>query len=211
MKPLEGLVVLDLTRFLAGPYCTLLLGGLGANVIKIEPPQGGEAHRNRAPFGGPNGASMSRQTEDDIGLMVLHRARNKKSITLNLRDPQGTTLFKQLVKKADVVVENFSPGTIDKMGLDYETLRACNPRIILCSISGFGQHGPRRDWRAYDPIIQAASGINSVTGRRSIREKRFEPKAPKNTMNRLAIRRRTNICVTRSGCSENSRTPGMTL
>ena len=164
MKPLEGLTVLDLTRFLAGPYCTLLLGGLGAEVIKIEPPQGGEAHRNRAPFGGPNGASMSRQTEDDIGLMVLHRARNKKSITLNLRDPQGTALFKQLVKKADVVVENFSPGTIDKMGLDYETLHACNPRIILCSISGFGQNGPRRNWRAYDPIIQAASGINSVTG-----------------------------------------------
>ncbi len=164
MKPLEGLTVLDLTRFLAGPYCTLLLGGLGAEVIKIEPPQGGEAHRNRAPFGGPNGASMSRQTEDDIGLMVLHRARNKKSITLNLRDPQGTALFKQLVKKADVVVENFSPGTIDKMGLDYATLQTCNPRIILCSISGFGQNGPRRNWRAYDPIIQAASGINSVTG-----------------------------------------------
>ena len=164
MKPLEGLTVLDLTRFLAGPYCTLLLGGLGAEVIKVEPPQGGEAHRNRAPFGGPNGASMSRQTEDDIGLMVLHRARNKKSITLNLRDPQGTALFKQLVKKADVVVENFSPGTIDKMGLDYATLHAGNPRIILCSISGFGQNGPRRNWRAYDPIIQAASGINSVTG-----------------------------------------------
>ena len=164
MKPLEGLTVLDLTRFLAGPYCTLLLGGLGAEVIKIEPPQGGEAHRNRAPFGGPNGASMSRQTEDDIGLMVLHRARNKKSVTLNLRDPQGTALFKQLVKKADVVVENFSPGTIDKMGLDYATLHACNPRIVLCSISGFGQNGPRRNWRAYDPIIQAASGINSVTG-----------------------------------------------
>ncbi len=164
MKPLEGLVVLDLTRFLAGPYCTLLLAGLGADVIKIEPPQGGEAHRNRAPFAGPRGASMARQTEDDIGLMVLHRARNKKSITLNLRDPQGTALFKQLVKKADVVVENFSPGTIDKMGLGYETLRVCNSRIVLCSISGFGQYGPRRAWRAYDPIIQAASGINSVTG-----------------------------------------------
>ena len=164
MKPLEGLVVLDLTRFLAGPYCTLLLGGLGADVIKIESPNGGEGHRNRAPFGGPQGASMSRQTDDDVGLMVLHRARNKKSITLNLRDPQGTELFKQLVKKADVIVENFSPGTIDKMGLSYETLKACNPRIILCSISGFGQQGPRRDWRAYDPIIQAASGISSVTG-----------------------------------------------
>ena len=123
MKPLEGLVVLDLTRFLAGPYCTLLLGGLGADVMKIEPPQGGEAHRNRAPFGGPNGASMSRQTEDDIGLMVLHRARNKKSITLNLRDPQGTALFKQLVKKADVVVENLLGKRVN-----WEMLRrALNP------------------------------------------------------------------------------------
>ena len=164
VKPLEGLVVLDLTRFLAGPYCTLLLGGLGAEVIKIESPDGGEAHRNRAPFAGLQGASMSRQTDDDIGLMVLHRARNKKSVTLNLRKPEGTELFKQLVKKADIVVENFSPGTIDKMGLSCATLQEWNPRIILCSISGFGQEGPRRDWRAYDPIIQAASGINSVTG-----------------------------------------------
>ena len=164
MKPLEGLVVLDLTRFLAGPYCTLLLGGLGANVIKVEPPGRGEPHRQRPPFGGPKGASMTKQTEDDIGLFVLHRARNKKSITLNLRAPEGRDLFKQLVAKADVVVENFSPGTIGKMGLGFPILQACNPRIILCSISGFGQHGPRRDWRAYDPIIQAMSGINSVTG-----------------------------------------------
>ena len=164
MKPLEGLVVLDLTRFLAGPYCTLLLGGLGADVIKIESPSGGEAHRNRAPFAGPNGASMTKQTDEDIGLMVLHRARNKQSITLNLRDDRGTALFKSLVRKADIVVENFSPGTIDKMGLGYETLKECNPRIILCSISGFGQEGPRRDWRAYDPIVQAASGISTVTG-----------------------------------------------
>lgn len=164
MKPLEGLVVLDLTRYLAGPYSTLLLGGLGADVIKIEPPGKGEAHRERPPFGGPKGVSMTKQTDDDVGLMVLHRARNKKSVTLNLRNAEGTELFKQLVTKADIVVENFSPGTIDRMGLGYATLQECNPRIILCSISGFGQNGPRRDWRAYDPIIQAASGISSVTG-----------------------------------------------
>lgn len=164
MKPLQDLIVLDLTRFLAGPYCTLLLGGLGAEVIKVEPPGRGEAHRYRAPWAGRRGAGMERQDEDDIGLMVLHRARNKKSITLNLRDPHGTDLFLQLAARADVVVENYSPGTLDKMGLGYATLRAANPRIVLCSISGFGQHGPRRDWRAYDPIVQAASGISSVTG-----------------------------------------------
>ena len=164
MKPLQDLVVLDLTRFLAGPYCTLLLGGLGAEVIKVEPPGKGEGHRDRPPYGGPQGASLTKQTDDDIGLMVLHRARNKKSVTLNLRSPQGTQLFKQLCTKADIIVENYSPGTMEKMGLDFPTLQAINPRIILCSISGFGQTGPYSKWRAYDPIIQAMSGINSVTG-----------------------------------------------
>ena len=164
MKPLQDLVVLDLTRFLAGPYCTLLLGGLGAEVIKIEPPGKGEGHRDRPPYGGPQGASLKKQTDDDIGLMVLHRARNKKSVTLNLRSPEGTELFNQLCAKADIIVENYSPGTLDKMGLSFATLQAINPRIILCSISGFGQTGPYSEWRAYDPIIQAMSGINSVTG-----------------------------------------------
>ena len=164
MKPLQDLVVLDLTRFLAGPYCTLLLGGLGAEVIKVEPPGKGEGHRDRPPYGGPQGASLEKQTDDDIGLMVLHRARNKKSVTLNLRSPEGTELFKQLCAKADIIVENYSPGTMDKMGLSFATLQTINPRLILCSISGFGQTGPYSEWRAYDPIIQAMSGINSVTG-----------------------------------------------
>lgn len=164
MKPLQDLVVLDLTRFLAGPYCTLMLGGLGAEVIKVEPPGKGEGHRDRPPYAGPQGASLTKQTDDDIGLMVLHRARNKKSVTLNLRSPKGTELFKQLCAKADIIVENYSPGTMEKMGLSFSTLQAINPRIILCSISGFGQTGPYSRWRAYDPIIQAMSGINSVTG-----------------------------------------------
>jgi formyl-CoA transferase len=163
MKPLSGLVVLDLTRFLAGPYCTLLLGGLGAEVIKIEPPKG-EDQRFRPPFAGPKGASIKKQTEEDIGLSFLHRARNKKGLTLNLRHPQGKELFLQLCEKADVVVENFAAGTMERMELGFPVLQARNPRLILCSISGFGQHGPRREWRAYDPIIQAVSGITSVTG-----------------------------------------------
>lgn len=164
VKPLHGLVVLDLTRFLAGPYCTLLLGGLGAEVIKVESPDGRESHRNRPPYGGPHGASLTKQTEDDISLSILHRSRNKKSVTLNLRHPEGKALFRQLCAQADVLVENFAPGTLERMGFGFPVLQACNSRLILCSISGFGQRGPHREWRAYDPIIQAASGITSVTG-----------------------------------------------
>ena len=164
MKPLDGVVLLDLTRYLAGPYCTLLLGGLGAEVIKVEPPGMGDSYRDRPPFGGPKGASLTRETEDDIGLMILHRARNKKSITLNLRCSEGTDLFRQLSTKSDVIVENFLPGTLEKMGIGFPILQAWNPRLILCSISGFGQQGPYREWRAFDPIIQAMSGISAVTG-----------------------------------------------
>jgi crotonobetainyl-CoA:carnitine CoA-transferase CaiB-like acyl-CoA transferase len=164
VKPLEGLVVLDLTRYLAGPYCTLLLGGLGAEVIKVEPPGTGDAYRERPPFGGPKGAHLARQTDEDIGLMILHRARNKKSVTLNLRHPEGLALLRRLCATADVLVENFLPGTLDTMGLGFATLQAWNPRLVLCSISGFGQGGPYREWRAFDPIVQAMSGISSVTG-----------------------------------------------
>jgi formyl-CoA transferase len=163
MKPLEGVVVLDLTRFLAGPYCTLLLAGLGAEVIRIEPP-GGDEYRQRSPFGGPKGASLERQTDDDIGLTVLHRWRNKKSVTLNLRSAAGVELLLKMCARADVVVENYLPGTLDRIGLGFPKLEAANPRVILCSISGFGQHGPYRDWRAFDPIVQAMSGVSSITG-----------------------------------------------
>jgi formyl-CoA transferase len=162
--PLQGLLVLDLTRYLAGPYCTLLLGWLGAEVVKVEPPGSGDSFRQRPPFGGPRGVSLTRETEDDIGMAMLHRARNKKSITLNLRSPDGVELLKRLCARADVVVENFAPGTLEAMGLGFPVLQAQNPRLILCSISGFGQDGPYREWRAYDPVIQAMSGIASVTG-----------------------------------------------
>ena len=164
MKPLEGLIVLDLTRFLAGPYCAMLLGGLGAEVIKVEAPEGEESFRNRPPYGGKMGAGLKKQADDDISLSVLHRGRNKKSITLNLRHPEGKALFLQLCAKADVLVENFAAGTLERMGFGFPVLQECNPRLILCSISGFGQSGPRRAWRAYDPIIQAAAGVVSVTG-----------------------------------------------
>ena len=163
MKPLEGIVVLDLTRFLAGPYCTLLLAGLGADVIRVEPP-GGDQYRERSPFGGAKGANLSRQADDDIGMTVLHRWRNKKSVTLNLRDPRGVEMLLKMCARADVLVENYLPGTLERMGLGYPTLEAANPRLVVCSISGFGQTGPNRDWRAFDPIVQAMSGVSSVTG-----------------------------------------------
>lgn len=163
MKPLEGLVVLDLTRYLAGPYCTLLLGGLGAEVIKVEPP-GGDSYRSRPPFGGPKGASLRQQTPEDIGMTILHRARNKKSVTLNLRCPEGLELFQRFCVRSDVIVENFAPGTLEEMGFGFQVLQAWNDRLILCSISGFGQQGSHRQWRAYDPIIQAMSGISGITG-----------------------------------------------
>ncbi|MFP6681974.1 MAG: CoA transferase [Gammaproteobacteria bacterium] len=169
-KPLEGLRVLDLTRYLAGPYCTMLLGGLGAEVIKIERPGRGDIYRNRAPFGGPMGVSSSRQTPQDVGLGLVHRARNKKSITLNLHESEGQEILRSLCKNIDVVVENYSPGIMADMGCDYETLKVLNEKIIVCSISGFGQNGPLRDWRAYDPIAQAMGGIMAITG--------FADKAP---------------------------------
>jgi formyl-CoA transferase len=161
---LDGLVVLDLTRFLAGPYSTLLLARLGAEVIKVEPPGTGDPFRDRPPFAGPRGVSLTRQTDEDISVAMLHRARGKKSITLNLKSPEGVGLFKRLCVGADIVVENFAPGALERMGIGFPVLQASNRRLILCSISGFGQRGPYREWRAYDPIIQAMSGISSVTG-----------------------------------------------
>ena len=163
VKPLHGVVVLDLTRYLAGPYCTLLLAGLGAEVIRVES-SSGDPYRDRPPFGGPNGMSDTRQTAGDMPYTILHRARGKKNVTLNLRSPAGVDLFRRLCTHADVVVENYLPGTMDKMGLGFPVLRALNERLILCSISGFGQNGPYRDWRAFDPIVQAMSGMSSITG-----------------------------------------------
>ena len=132
-------------------------------MIRIEPP-GGDEYRRRPPFGGPQGAHLTRQTDADLGMTVLNRWRDKKSVTLNLRDPGGIDLFLRLAARADVVVENFLPGTLGKIGLGFPVLEAANPKIVLCSISGFGQRGPYREWRAFDPIVQGMSGVSSITG-----------------------------------------------
>ncbi|RLG75857.1 MAG: CoA transferase [Thermoprotei archaeon] len=150
--PLHGIRVLDLTKVLAGPFCTMILADLGAEVIKIERPGVGDDSRFFTPF-------IKGQSAYFININ-----RGKKSIVINLKNPKGKELFLKLVEKADVVVENFKPGTMEKLGLSYDMLKKVNPRIIYASISGFGQYGPYRDRLAYDLIAQAMGGIMSITG-----------------------------------------------
>ncbi len=150
--PLAGIRVLDLTRVLAGPFCTMLLADLGAEVVKIERPEGDDA-RQFGPFL-PSGESA----------YFAGINRGKKSIVLDLKSETGRATFLRLVEKADVVVENFRPGTMEAFGLGGERLRAVNPRLIFASVSGFGRTGPYRRRPAYDIIVQALGGLMSVTG-----------------------------------------------
>ncbi|HSU91368.1 MAG TPA: CaiB/BaiF CoA-transferase family protein [Sporolactobacillaceae bacterium] len=152
-KPLGGVRVLDLTRVLAGPFCTMNLADLGAEVIKIEMPGRGDDSRSFAPTM-PSG---------DSGYFYSVN-RGKRSVTLDLRTEDGAAIFLELAAKSDVVVENFSPGTMDRFKIGYERLKAVNPRIILCSISGFGQTGPMTSAPAYDIVAQALGGTMSITG-----------------------------------------------
>jgi len=146
---LEGIRVLDLTQYQAGPVCTTWLGDLGADVIKIE-----------APWGDPFRATWMAK-----GMSVYFMAvnRNKKSICLNLRDERGLKIFKELVKHSDVVVNNYAPGTMERLGIGYKTLKEINPQIIFASISGFGQYGPYRERLSFDIIAQAMSGYMTIT------------------------------------------------
>ena len=131
-KILDGVIVLDLTRFFSGPQATLLLAGMGAEVIKVDDPKTGDPTAFAPPFDGPRGVSFERKTDEDMGLAYLKRQRGKKSITLDLKAPRGREIFLQLAAKADVVVENFSPGVAARLGVDYEALRKINPAIIYC-------------------------------------------------------------------------------
>lgn len=151
--PLVGLRVLDLTRIMSGPYCTMLLGDLGAEVIKIEQPGTGDDSRTWGPpFAGGEAAYF------------LCVNRNKKSVTLNLKHPEGQAVFRALVARSDILVENFKAGTLDRLGLGYEVLRTINPGLIYCAITGFGSSGPYRDRPGFDFTVQALGGIMSVTG-----------------------------------------------
>lgn len=156
MKTLEGMIVLDLTRAIAGPYCTMYLGDLGADVIKIENPQDPDFIRDYSPAIG-EGATR-------ISAPFAQYNRNKKGITLNLSKPEGQAIFKEMAKKADVVVENYRPGVMSKFGLDYENLKKMNPKLVYAAISGFGQYGPYVKRPAYDSCSQALSGLWSLNG-----------------------------------------------
>ena len=151
--PLEGITVLDLTRVLSGPYCTMLLADMGARVIKIEQPGKGDDTRG---WGPPflNGESA----------YFLSVNRNKESVTIDFKHPEGRALLNRLVDRCDVLVENFRPGTLAKLGLDYASLSTRHPQLVYCSVSGFGQTGPRRQESGYDAVIQAEGGLMSITG-----------------------------------------------
>jgi crotonobetainyl-CoA:carnitine CoA-transferase CaiB-like acyl-CoA transferase len=151
--PLAGVTVLDLTRVLSGPYCTMLLADMGARVIKVERP--GDGDETRA-WGPPFVAGES--------AYFLGINRNKESLTLDFKQPDGRRIVDRLLERSDVLVENFRPGTLARLGLDYESLRPDHPRLIYASISGFGQTGPRRHQPGYDAVIQAEGGLMSVTG-----------------------------------------------
>ena len=150
---LEGVRVVDLTRFMAGPFGTAMLGDYGADILKVEPPGEGDGARAWGPpfMGGES-------------VYFLSVNRNKRSLTLNLRHPEGVALLLKLVDRADVLVENFTPGTMSRLGIGGEVLRERNPRLIYCAISGFGQSGPYRDRPAFDLILQGMGGVMSTTG-----------------------------------------------
>ena len=153
MAPLDGITVLDLTRVLSGPYCTMLLADMGARVIKVEQPGKGDDTRAWGP-----------PFLEGESAYFLSINRNKESVTLDFKQPDGLALLERLIAKADVLVENFRPGTLDKLGLDYATLATRYPRLIYCSISGFGHTGPRRKQPGYDAIMQGEGGLMSITG-----------------------------------------------
>ena len=152
--PLEGVRVLDVSQVMAGPYCCMLLADLGADVIKIEPPGSGDQTR------GAMGFKM--KGSDSMGFLNMNR--NKRSITLNLKTEAGKKVFFELVKSADILVENYRPGVMKKLGIDYPSLQQINPGLVYASISGFGQTGPWADRPGFDLMAQAMSGVMSVTG-----------------------------------------------
>lgn len=162
-RPLEGLRVIDLTRALAGPYATLLLAGLGAEVIKIEDPHGGDLARDNSPYVGRDGVVVERKHEDDVSVSHLTRARGKLGVSLDLKKPEAQQIFRDLVKTADIVVENFTTGTADRLGVGYAVSKEENPGIIYCSLSGFGATATEGG-KAMDVIIQALSGAMYASG-----------------------------------------------
>ena len=156
MKPLKGKRILDLTNVLAGPFCTYQLANLGAEVIKLETPIKGDLARNL-------GANPELNSKG-MGISFLAQNSGKKSITLNLKSKKGKSIFRKLIRECDALVENFRPGVMDRLGLDYKKLKQDNPKLIYCAITGFGQDGPLAQNPAYDQIVQGLSGVMTITG-----------------------------------------------
>lgn len=158
MRPLAGLRVLDFSKVLAGPLCGQWLGDLGAEVVKIEPPEGGDDTRGWPPFVGDPGGGQ--------GAVFLSANRNKRSLALNLKTPEGQAVAQRLATQADVLIESYATGVAERLGIGAAALRAANPRLVYCSISGFGRSGPLAGGLGYDVILQAFSGIMAMTGER---------------------------------------------
>jgi CoA:oxalate CoA-transferase len=163
-KPLEDLVVLDVTLAFAGPLASLLLAGLGATVIKVERPKTGDLSRTNPPYLGRKGVSLGADEPDDLALPFINRSRGKLSVTLDLKKPEGVQIFMDLARRADVLLENNSTGMLDSLGLGYEAISLLNPAIVYCSVSGFGREATGPDRRAFDLMIQALSGVMGATG-----------------------------------------------
>ena len=163
MKPLEGVRVLDVTRIVSGPTCCFHLAALGAEVIRVEGP-GGDLTWNVPPFVGPEGAHRGERGPRDIALSPLRRGRGKRSVEIDIKCEAGQVLLKRLAAKSDVLVENFRPGVMKALGLDFASLEATNPRLVYCSITGYGHDGPYRDRPSMDLVVQGVSGMMAKTG-----------------------------------------------
>ncbi len=162
--PLQGVRVLDITRFYSGPFSTLMLAGFGAEVIRIDEPGRGDPTMTGPPYLGINGVSLERQNDSDLGIAYLKRCRGKKSITLNMRSREGMEIYRELLRRSDILVENLRPGAAERLGIDYEANRVVNPKIVHCALTGYGSTGVDRKLKAYDLMVQAGAGLMSITG-----------------------------------------------
>src|SRR5690242_8114237 len=157
VRALDGIRVLDLTHMLSGPYCAMMLADMGAETIKVEPPGKGEGTRKLL-------ADDPRHSRHGMGAYFLTLNRNKKSVAIDLKHDEGMAIFRELVAISDVVITNFSVGVCERLGIHHARLAEVNPRIITCSITGFGETGPHRDWTSFDIVAQGTGGGMSVTG-----------------------------------------------
>ncbi len=164
MQPLNDIRVLAVTVFLAGPYLSMNLARMGAEVIKVEIPGRGDPVRGNGPFAGPEGIHSTPQTKQDISTRFLKRTQGVKSVTLDLKNPEGRQMFLDMAGQSDIVLENLAPGSMRRLGLGYDDVKQVNPGIIYCSIAGYGQTGPYAERPAHDPQIQGMSGLMDING-----------------------------------------------